>query len=141
MALSDTCSDTLHSLAEDLVHYTDWGYGPQQIAHVIDAMYSLATLGSQLDTPPDFVNPNPQLVIHSITIGSILETDDEDKEEGSIAKLKMLAEVSKVHSLLASGLEAIYCEVMTNDDSIIAKINPSVISQLERIRKFQKYAI
>ena len=66
MALSDVCSDTIHSLADDLVNYADWGYSAKQVSHVVDAMYCLAELGFSLDTPPGFVHPNPDLVIHNI---------------------------------------------------------------------------
>lgn len=43
MALSDTCSDTLHELGKELVWYSDWGYKPEQLIPVIDALYNLAT--------------------------------------------------------------------------------------------------
>ena len=62
--LSDVCSDTLNNMAEDLVNYSDFGYCPKQISIFVDAMYSLAKLGFQLDTPPSVVHPNPKLVVH-----------------------------------------------------------------------------
>ena len=59
MALSDTCSDTLHELGKELVWYSDWGYKPEQLIPVIDALYNLATFMYGQDTPPGMPNSIP----------------------------------------------------------------------------------
>lgn len=138
MALSDICSDTIHSLADDLVNYSDWGYSPQQVKHVVDAMYCLATLGSQLDTPPDFEHPNPELLIHNLVLGSILETEHENYKELGEAKLKMLSDLSAVDIRTANGIDAIYKDVTENPESFTWKINPIVLFQLNEIKRFQQ---
>jgi hypothetical protein len=135
--LSDVCSDTLHSLGEDLVNYADWGYSPKQVLYVVDAMYSLATLGAQLDTPPDFIHPNPELALHSIVLGAILETEDETNKELDVAKLKMLSDLSKIDKRTAHGLNLINKEVVENPTSFILKFNPKLLQQLTEIKKFQ----
>ena len=138
MALSDTCSDTIHSLANDLVNYSDWGYSPRQVKHVVDAMYSLATLGSQLDMPPNFEHPNPKLLIHNLVLGSILETEHESCKELGEAKLKMLSELSSIDIRTANGINAIYKDVTENPESFTWKINPNVLIQLNAIRRIQQ---
>ena len=138
MALSDVCSDTLHNLADDLVNYSDWGYSPQQILPVIDAMYSLGSLGFELDTPPGVTHPNSQLAIHNIVLGAILETEDETYKNVKESKLKMLADLSKIDERTAEGLIAIYDEVNKNTESIILQFNPNVLNQLNEIRRYQQ---
>ena len=101
-------------------------------------MYSLAKLGFQLDTPPSVVHPNPKLVVHSLVLGAILEVEIKSNRNLAESKLKMLAELSKVHKKTANGLEEIYKDVTQNSDSYTLIINPSVISQLNEIRKYQK---
>jgi len=137
MALSDVCSDTLHSLGEDLVNYSDWGYSPEQVLHVVDAMYSLGILGGQLDTPPDFIHPNPELALHSIVLGAILDTEDDSNKELDEAKLKMLADLSKFDERTARGLNILNKEITENPNSYILKLNPKLPEQLAEIKKFQ----
>ena len=138
MALSDICSSTLNSLANELAHYSDWGYSPQQVKHVIDAMYSLATLGSQLDTPPDFEHPNPELYIHNLVLGSILETEHESYKDVGKTKLKMLADLSAIDIRTANGINAIFKDVTENPKSFTWEINPNVLIQINEIRRFQQ---
>ena len=138
MALSDICSDTIHSLSNDLVHYSDWGYSPRQVKYVVDAMYSLATLGSHLDTPPDFEHPNAELWIHNIVLGSILETEHESYKELGETKLKMLADLSAIDARTANGIDAIWKDVTENPESYTWEINPNVLIQINEIRRFQQ---
>ena len=137
MALSDVCSDTIHSLADDLVNYADWGYSAKQVLHVVDAMYNLAELGFSLDIPPDFVHPNPDLAIHNIVLGAILEADDVAYEEAEEAKLKMLADLSNNDARTAEGLDLIYKDVVENPESITKAINPNILEQLNRITNYK----
>lgn len=137
MALSDVCSDTLHSLAEDLVHYTYWGYGATQTSQVIDSIYSLATLMNELDSPIASSNSNADFNIHCTTIGAILDTDDSADKKRAVRKLKMLAEISEVNPRLARGLEALHYEVSTNQNGFFAKHYPHYIKQLSKIQKYQ----
>lgn len=137
MALSDVCSDTFHSLAEDLVHYTYWGYGATHTSQVIDSIYCLATLMNELDSPIVSPQSNAEFNIHCTTIGAILDTDDSTDKKRSIRKLKMLAEISEVNPRLAQGLDVLPHEVTANPNGFIATYNPHYIKQLNKIKKYQ----
>ena len=135
--LSDVCSDSLHSLGEELVKYSDWGYSSKQVLYVVDAMYSLATLGAELDTPPDFKHPHPELALHSIVIGAILDSEDESDKENAIAKLQMIADLSRIDKRTAHGLEIINKEIIENPKSYILTFNPKLPQQLSAIKRLQ----
>jgi hypothetical protein len=137
MALSDVCSDTLHSLAEDLVHYTYWGYGATHTSQVIDSIYCLATLMNELDSPIVSPNSNAEFNIQCTTIGAILDTDDSTDKKRAIRKLKMLAEISDVNPRLARGLEVLHHEVTTNQSGFIATYYPHYVKQLNKVKKYQ----
>ncbi|TXG75789.1 hypothetical protein E6Q11_06645 [Candidatus Dojkabacteria bacterium] len=137
MALSDVCSDNLHNLAEDLVHYTYWGYGASTTSQVIDSIYCLAALMNELDSPIVSPQSNADFNIHRTTIGAILDTDDSADKKRAIRKLKMLAEISEVNPRLAQGLEALHHEVTANPNGFTATYNPHYIKQLNKIKKYK----
>jgi hypothetical protein len=140
MALSDTCSDTLNELGRELVWYSDWGYKPEQLIPVIDAMYNLATFTAGQDSPPNSTNTNPSIGISRVVIRAILgaEMDDDELGQKSAATiLTLLPKISKVHSKLAKSLDDVYIEITTNTDSFMTKMYPNILSKLESVRSNQ----
>ena len=140
MSLSDSCSDVLNELATEIVHYADWDYAPKQLIPIFDALYSLATFTGGQAVPPSISNINLNIGIHRVVIGSSLNAKTDDDEFGkasAVAILKLLADVSKIHSHLESGLVAIQHEITTNANSIMFIHNPKILSQLEAIRAHQ----
>jgi len=140
MALSDTCSDTLHELGRELVWYSDWGYKPEQLIPVIDALYNLATFTAVQDSPPSSTNTNPSIGISRVVIGAILGAemdDDEFGQKSAAAILTLLPQISKVHSKLAKSLDDVYAEITNNTDSFMTKMYPNILSKLESVRSNQ----
>lgn len=140
MALSDSCSDALHELAREVVWYSDWGYNPEQLIPVIDALYNLATFTAGQDTPPDMPNPNPSAGVSRVVVGAILGAemdDDEFGQKSAAAILTLLPEICKVHPRLAKSLDDVYIEITTNADSFMTKMYPTILSKLEAVRSNQ----
>jgi hypothetical protein len=135
MALSDTCSDTLHELAREFVWYSDWGYKPEQLIPVVDAMYNLATFTAGQDAPH---NSNPSISVSRTVIGAILGAEMEDDDFGrksAEAILTLLPSIAKVHPNLAHSLDDVYSEIKNDADSFMTKMYPNILSRLETIRK------
>ena len=51
MSLTDVCFDTLAELGAEVRNYSGWGYDTQHLAEVIDAMFSLAQVVTDLNDP------------------------------------------------------------------------------------------
>lgn len=137
MALSDTCSDTLHELGKELVWYSDWGYKPEELIPVIDALYNLATFTNGQDTQPEMPNPNPSIGISRTVVGAILGAEMEDDEFGkksAAAILTLLPQIAKVHPNLAKSLDDVYDEITTSSESVMTMMYPNILSKLEAVR-------
>jgi hypothetical protein len=137
MALSDICSDALHELGEGLVMYSDWGYHPELLIPVIDALYNLATFTNGQDVPPGMPNPNPSLGISRVVVGAILGAEMEDDEFGkksAAAILTLLPQIAKVHPNLAKSLDDVYAEITTSSESVMTEMYPDILSKLEAVR-------
>ena len=140
MALSDTCSDTLHELGRELVWYSDWGYKTEHLIPVIDAMYNLATFTNGQDTPPGMTNLNPSIGISRVVIGAILGAEMDDDEFGkksAAAILTLLPEICKVHPTLSKSLDDVYIEITSDSNSFLPKMYPNILSKLEAIKNNQ----
>jgi hypothetical protein len=137
MALSDTCSDTLHELGRELVWYSDWGYKPEQLIPVIDALYNLATFTAGQDSPPNSPNTNPSIGISRVVIGAILgaEMDDDDfGKKSAAAILTLLPLIAKVHPKLSKSLDDVYSEITSDTESFMIKMYPNILTKLEAVR-------
>ena len=138
MALSDSCSDVLNDLAKELVWYSDWGYQPEQLIPVIDALYNLASFTVGQDVPPGMLKHDPELGISRIVIGAILGVELKDDEIGracSAEILQLLPEISRVHSRLSKSIDDVHAEVSKNAESFMIKMNPEILNQLTEIMK------
>jgi len=137
MALSDTCSDTLHELGRELVWYSDWGYKTEHLIPVIDAMYNLATFTNGQDTPPGMTNLNPSIAISRVVVGAILGAEMDDDEFGkksAAAILTLLPKIAKVHPKLAKSLDDVYTEITTSSNSVMTMLYPKILPKLEAVR-------
>ena len=140
MALSDSCSDALTELARELVCYSDWGYKPEQLIPIIDALYSLATFTAGQDTPPHMPNLNPSIAISRVVIDAILGTemdDDEFGQKSAATILTLLPKISKIHPKLAKSLDDVYVEITTNAECFMNKMYPNILNKLEAVRSNQ----
>jgi hypothetical protein len=117
--------------------YSDWGYRPEQLIPVIDALYNLATFTNGQDVPPGMPNPNPSLGISRVVVGAILGAEMEDDEFGkksAAAILTLLPQIAKVHPNLAKSLDDVYAEITTSSESIMTEMYPDILSKLEVVR-------
>lgn len=134
MALSDTCSDTLHELGRELVWYSDWDYKPETLIPVIEALYNLATFTAGQDAPH---NSNPSIAVSRTVVGAILGAEMDDDEFGkasAAAILKLLPQIAKVHPNLAKSLDDVYAEITTSSESVMTMMYPNILSKLEAVR-------
>ncbi len=140
MALSDSCARILNELAKELVDYSDFGYEPKQVCHIVDALFSLASFVVGQDLPPDTPNTDHSLGISRTVIGTIpgVESDGNDAEQASgPAIAKLLADVSKVHPRLRKGLDDVYAELVSRPDHVLTQIDPDIRGKLEAVLKHQ----
>jgi len=134
MALSDTCSDTLHELGRELVWYSDWGYKPEQLIPVIDALYNLASFTNGQDAPN---NSNPSIAVSRTVVGAILGAEmdnDEFGQKSAAAILILLPKIAQVHSKLSQSINDVYGEIKGDSDSFMTKMYPNILTKLEAVR-------
>lgn len=137
MALSDTCVETLQELGRELVWYSDWGYSPEEIIPVIDALYNLATFTIGQDAQPGTSNSNLSMGISRLVVGAILgaEMGDDDFGKNSAAKiLEFLPEIAKIHPKFSQSLDEVYNEIKSESESFMAQMYPNILTKLEAVR-------
>jgi|LauGreDrversion4_2_1035121.scaffolds.fasta_scaffold223995_2 hypothetical protein len=139
MALSDTCSDTLHQLGEGLVRYSDLGYKPEQLIPIIDALYNLATFTVRQDTPPEMSITDPSIGISRVVVGAILgvELDHDCGKKSAAAILTLLPQIAKIHPKLAKSLDEVYVELAGKPENFLTKMFPNMLTKLEAVRSNQ----
>lgn len=140
MSLADACSDLMPKIADALVNNTSMGgYDEKAVVEVIDALYSIATATSGHDTHGT-PNVNVELGINRVVLGALFEAKIQHgkrtQQTNSIID-QLLADVSKWHSRLSAGLNAIDAEIAANPNSIITKMNPGIGAFIKNIINLQ----
>lgn len=121
MALSDTCSDVLSTLTNDLVHYSSLGYNPKELSKIVTAMYEISSFMVRQDLPPSIVEENIDTFLDNCVINNLLQVADKN---GEIDFPEILAKIAQHNSRLKQGINSML-GVLSNKNNTFHLIKDS----------------
>ena len=133
MALSDTCSEALNTLQNDLINYSNWKYKAEELNCIFKSMYELASFIVINDFPFDEYDDRREIFIGNLIIYGLLNRTTADNVDEILI---MIAEVSKINDLLRSKISKILNYTIKNKNSNNAENCEIFVSQLTRILNY-----
>jgi hypothetical protein len=133
MALSDTCSEALNTLQDDLINYSDCDYKAEELNCIFKSMYELASFIIINDFPFDEYENKREIFIGNLIIYGLLNRTTAENVDKILI---MIAKVSKINELLHSKISKILNYTIENKNSNNAKECDIFISQLTWILNY-----
>lgn len=101
MALSDTCNDTLDTLQNDIVSYSEFNYNISELNKLFNAMFEMASFSVKHAYPFAMFDNKRNIFTGNLVIYGLL---DKTSSENINSVLSIISEVAKINSRLSETL-------------------------------------
>lgn len=134
MALSDTCSDALDDLQNDMVGYADWGYSTKELSRIVNAMFELGTFMVRQDIPPEFSLDKVENAVDRVVLGILLQKAHDQNCKNICS---VLAEIAKLNARLNQSVESMISDLTSESRLLDVTKNPHILSQIQEIKRLK----
>ena len=132
MSLSDSCVDALDLLQNKFVEYASWGYSPNSLNHILNAIYSLSEFVVSQDVSPRAPRDKVRELIDGVALARLL---DKAHEKQSNDVCNALGGIVSLNKVLELSLEEMIAKLSMKENLLEVIKDPRLMNQLHEIRR------